>query len=352
KAIAGCGFLRLSDIDCEKVSCWLDNEREERKKPKPIKVKGKAKNYREIAEAFNVNEKTITYWRKKGAPVIAKSVNDLSALAKWYAEFSARREIGSTTSDHYTTALKNFGNWMVKPGRRTASNPFKDLDKLNDKTELRKQRRALSPLEFSRLIEAATLSDWVFRGLSGDDRALIYTLAAYTGLRAGEIASLKTNSFGFENSPTVTVKSQDTKNSKQAILPLRNDLARQLNFYLNNQIRPTLPIGTAPSVVWQGTWYKKGATMIKRDLKAAGIPYADDQGKEYDFHALRHQFITELSRAGVSLKSAQELARHSKPELTANVYTHLTIRDTAGDVERMPAIPTKLGAQNPTGHVA
>ena len=40
------------------------------------------------------------------------------------------------------------------------------------------------------------------------------------------------------------------------------------------------------------------------------------------------------------MKAAQELARHSKPELTANTYTHLTIKDTAADVERLPAIPT------------
>ena len=79
--------------------------------------------------------------------------------------------------------------------------------------------------------------------------------------------------------------------------------------------------------------------MIRIDLAAADIPYRDD-GKDYDFHALRHQFITGLARAGVSLKSAQELARHSKPELTANTYTHLTIKDTAADVEKMAAIPT------------
>ena len=82
--------------------------------------------------------------------------------------------------------------------------------------------------------------------------------------------------------------------------------------------------------------------MIRIDLEAAKIPYTDKDGKDYDFHALRHQFITGLSRAGVSLKAAQELARHSKPELAANVYTHLTIRDTAGGVEKLDAIPTEL----------
>ena len=85
-------------------------------------------------------------------------------------------------------------------------------------------------------------------------------------------------------------------------------------------------------------------------MKAAGIPYTDHDGKDYDFHALRHQFITELSRAGVSLKSAQELARHSKPELTANVYTHLTLRDSAADVEKMGSIPTgELHQETMTG---
>ena len=89
--------------------------------------------------------------------------------------------------------------------------------------------------------------------------------------------------------------------------------------------------------------------MIRVDLAAAGIPYTVD-GKDYDFHALRHQFITNLALAGVSLKAAQQLARHSKPELTANTYTHLSVRDTVADVERLAPIPTNQPiAQQATG---
>jgi len=61
---------------------------------------------------------------------------------------------------------------------------------------------------------------------------------------------------------------------------------------------------------------------------------------DYDFHALRHQFISDLAKAGVSLRVAQELARHSKPELTANVYTHLSAKDTVAEVEKLASVPT------------
>jgi len=78
----------------------------------------------------------------------------------------------------------------VKPGRKAESNPFADLDKLNDDSDIRKQRRVLDSNEFAELIAATTESARTFRGLDSPDRATIYTLAAYTGLRASEIGSL------------------------------------------------------------------------------------------------------------------------------------------------------------------
>ena len=35
------------------------------------------------------------------------------------------------------------------------------------------------------------------------------------------------------------------------------------------------------------------------------------------------------------------LARHSKPELTANIYTHLSLKDTAVEVEKLASVPTE-----------
>ncbi|MBT4976498.1 MAG: hypothetical protein HOL51_13085 [Gemmatimonadetes bacterium] len=54
-------------------------------------------------------------------------------------------------------------------------------------------------------------------------------------------------------------------------------------------------------------------------MEAAGIPKETAAGK-LDFHACRLAYINFVLESGVSVKEAQELARHSTPELTFNVY--------------------------------
>jgi integrase len=62
--------------------------------------------------------------------------------------------------------------------------------------------------------------------------------------------------------------------------------------------------------------------MIKADLEAAEIPFFVNN-KVYGFHALRHQFTTNLARSGVHPKVAQELARHSTIALSMSYHTHI-----------------------------
>ena len=54
--------------------------------------------------------------------------------------------------------------------------------------------------------------------------------------------------------------------------------------------------------LWAGSWWKHAAKMVRVDLKAAGIPFADADGRVFDFHAMRGQFISNLEAAGVTLK--------------------------------------------------
>ena len=76
--------------------------------------------------------------------------------------------------------------------------------------------------------------------------------------------------------------------------------------------------------------------MLRRDLEVAGIPYLDNAGRFLDFHSLRHTFGTNLARAGVAPKVAQELMRHSDVNLTLGIYSHVGISDLAGAVEKLP----------------
>ena len=83
--------------------------------------------------------------------------------------------------------------------------------------------------------------------------------------------------------------------------------------------------------------------MLRIDLDAAGIPYAVDgpDGPLYaDFHSLRHSYLTLGARAGIDLRTLQELAGHSTPTLTAR-YTHRRLHDLAGAIEQLPSLLPK-----------
>ena len=61
------------------------------------------------------------------------------------------------------------------------------------------------------------------------------------------------------------------------------------------------------------------ATMLKKDLEAAGIPFATEDGR-LDFHALRTAYINFLLDLGAGIKTTQELARHATVETTLNFF--------------------------------
>jgi len=114
---------------------------------------------------------------------------------------------------------------------------------------------------------------------------------------------------------------------------------------------------------------RRGAKMMRADLKAARkkwieeaetdeekqkreesdfLAYCDENGLYADFHANRHTFITNLSRAGVKPRTAQALARHSDIRLTMGVYTHIGLEDQALAIEALPA-PPPLASVGPDG---
>src|SRR5262249_4518237 len=79
-----------------------------------------------------------------------------------------------------------------------------------------------------------------------------------------------------------------------------------------------------------------------------GIPYVVDgpDGPLYaDFHALRHTYLTLGGRAGIDLRTLQELAGHSTPTLTAR-YSHRRLYDLAGAVGKLPSF---LPGDSPEG---
>ncbi len=307
----------------------------------------------------------------------AKRLDQLSAsrVADWLAE-QRRGEMGTQTSNYYSGVAKQFGAWLVRE-RRLPENPFVSLQRLNARADVRRERRAFSEDELARLVTAANNGP-EFRGLTGADRALLYLLAANTGLRAGELASLTVGSFDLTAKvPNVTIEAAYSKHRRRDVLPLRGDIVDMLRPVLsrlhdeNRHILRLASSGTrrgdergseatqAGAHLWPGTWVERSAKMLRGDLAAARqqwideaandsdlaerkrssfLAYADESGRVIDFHALRHTFITNLARGGVHPKTAQSLARHSTITLTMDRYTHSVVSDLATALDSLPPV--------------
>lgn len=235
------------------------------------------------------------------------------------------------TSNQYLRAIKQFCRWMVRNGRASVS-PVAHMQGLNNRTDRRRERRALSPDECSRLIEAARKGP-VRYSMPGPERALLYRLALETGLRASELRSLTKASFNLDAAPpTVTVKAAHSKHRREDTLPLRPGLVRELRVYLALK-KPENRLFNAPGSP-KTTW--RTSRMMKADLETAGIPYVDGVGKVADFHSLRHTFISNLVASGVHPKVAQTLARHSSITLTMDHYTHVAIGSLVSALGTLP----------------
>ena len=318
----------------------IDRFDEHRQRP----IDGHLEEFRKHLQARRVGEAQVKLVVYRAERIIescrVRILSDLSSsrVQKFLADLRADG-LSIQTSNHYLRAIKQFSRWLLRD-RRAGEDPLAFISMLNVATDRRHDRRPLTEAEFTALIAATTTGKTMSR-LTGQDRAMLYTVAAYTGLRASELASLTPGSFRLdETPPTVTVLAGYSKHRRQDVLPLHPSLVESL--------RPWLAAKKSGMAVWPGAWAraKQADKTLQRDLKAAGIPYIDDQGRYADFHALRHTFITNMIKSGINPKTAQSLARHSTIDLTMNVYTKLTISDQATAITALPALKSRNNLEN------
>ena len=264
------------------------------------------------------------------------------------------------TVNHYVRCAKQFTRWMVDKDRAT-TNPLSKLVCENVEADRRIERRELSADEITLLL-IATRGGAVRQKLTGEQRAMLYTVALGTGLRASECASLTPRSFKLNAvPPVVNLAAAEEKNKKGSDLPIPADLVERLGKWLPS-IKPDAPL-------WPGKWaeQKRAGAVLKADLKAARDAWLkeaeafpedltlrtesdflkehDHDGKVADFHALRHTYLSRLGRSGAPAKVMQMLARHSTVELTLTRYTHANLVDLAGAVAKLPTLEATPAAR-------
>ena len=220
-------------------------------------------------------------------------------------------ELAPKTINDYLEAVRCFFNWLIKNGRVQA-NPLVTVGKVKTEGRQTRERRSFTVEEIKRLLAVA-----------GEHEA-VYLMAVHTGLRRSELAKFKWADLLLDEAkPFVLVRASTTKNSKVTPMSLHPEVVAALRDLKNESQPGELVFKRFPRI-----------ERLKRDLKAAGIPYQDALGRYADFHSLRKTLCTNLARAGVPRRTAMAVMRHSDSKLTDKVYTdeNLLGVETAIDV--------------------
>ncbi len=191
--------------------------------------------------------------------------------------------MSARTRNSYSQSLSGFCKWCVQT-ERLASNPLARIAKADEKSDRRRQRRAMTEAELVKLLQVARMrplaefgretlavdgnqaeatgrrrkrSNWTYKPLTldslhaaverarerladnpdfaaelerlGRERALIYKTLVLTGLRKGELASLTVGQLELDGPmPFAVLNAADEKNRQGSTIPLRHDLANDL----------------------------------------------------------------------------------------------------------------------------
>jgi integrase len=208
---------------------------------------------------------------------------------------------------------KAFAKWLT-PDRLTV-NPLSRLQRGSTvRAEKRRARRAGTDAEVVVLVDQI-----------GESRRLPLLLTLLAGLRRSEAASLKWGDVDVVSAvPVIRCRPEWTKNGNADVIPLHPVLVAHL---LAAGVGPSgaSVVGSVPDV-----------KTIRRALERGGQEFVNVRGERLDHHALRHTFVTNLSRTGCTRPTRKALARHSGGDVTDG-YDHTIVAEMYAAVCRLPA---------------
>ena len=160
-------------------------------------------------------------------------------------------------------------------------------------------------------------------------------LAAYTGLRRGEVLALRWKDINFAESSLTVAQSVDIVRGKLVVAEPKTDRSRrtiklparllpELKQHRKEQAAMRLQLGlgkdSADLVFTSAEGEMLSLTALSvifaRQVRATGV-------KKTKFHGLRHLHITHLLRSGVPVHVVSARAGHARPSVTLDTYSHL-----------------------------
>ena len=224
-------------------------------------------------------------------------------------ELRDAKKAEKTTKD-YVDALSSFVSWCQR--RDFLSKTFNlDAPKISGASTY--HRDALTDEEVLELMAVTT-----------PERAIVYEVAAVSGLRKGELMQL---TVGHVVSGKLKLNAEWTKSRKEEWQLLPQNLFERLQAMSEGKEKTAPLMHVSPHVE---RWFND-------DLEKAKIDKERPDGSKLFFHSLRHSNITAWYEVGASVPEAMKLGRHRSQKVSMR-YAHT--RDA-----RLQELTEKVGAR-------
>lgn len=187
-----------------------------------------------------------------------------------------------------------------------------------------KRKEYLTPSEYTRLLSDVT-----------EPRARAFcALCIYCGLRREEALGLRWTDIGPAGLIVARAVSFPAGSN-------RHDPSMELKSPSANRIVPIpaalrLILAETPRASEYVVPNARGQIMTQSAYRKMWTTYVEPHFPlPIHAHMLRHTYATNLYRAGVDLRTAQQLLGHASIQMTANIYTHLEAADSLQVVDRL-----------------
>jgi len=261
------------------------------------------------------------------------------------------RPLSGITRNEYIVSIKSFTSWAVQ-SRRIDPDPLITLKRTGRKAIKPKHpRRALTMAEIGRLLEATTRRpllevQTVRTGKNkgkpvgrvskeardkmiqlGQERRVSCLLAYWTGLRRNEIKRLQWRDIDLDVVPARTrLRAETTKSRRADVQVIHPQLAEALREWQPKRVRKNQAVVSSVP----------GMTVMKLDLKLAGIEHGNEQISYADLHAQRMSLSTSMAVHRLSPRVRQAHMRHADPRLTDVTYMDESLLPVADELYSMP----------------
>ena len=243
-------------------------------------------------------------------------IRDLKAVTRRtgedYLDF-LKTDLSNSTCNSYASWLRDvFWHFLREAGAKF--NPWDAVGNLPYDTQ---RRRDLSPEEIGSLIDTAKSK--------GGEWALLFRLAAYTGMRLGECCRLEWKNIDLEKGLVQVVphKTRGIVGDRPVTIPLHRELKKCL-LAIPCRLRWGAVLPAIAKI------YRERRHQLNKELNdifdATGIERQTTvEGRKRkvchaSFHSLRHSFVSMAANMGVSLDVVRALVGHETTGMTRHYY--------------------------------